>query len=110
MGFDILDLAKRIFEALKGQLDENFIVVEDYVEFESKKIADTLAMIEKRFRKEIISEEEAKFLLQLQINYTRNILLTAEGIGFMTADHAISAAMASVKDTVNEQIGFILIL
>ena len=109
MGFDIVEIAKRIFQALKGQLSEQFIVVEDYAEYESKKIADTIGMIQKLVLKAKISEEEAKLLLQMQINSTKTILLSVEGLDLITVQRAINTAMSSIRDDVNYSIGFNLL-
>jgi hypothetical protein len=56
-----------------------------------------------------INDEQAKLHIEIQKNATRTVLLTVEGLGIVTVDAAINAALDAVKDSVNTAVGFVLI-
>ncbi len=109
MSIDERELASAMFEAFKGKLTEKWPEVKDYAEAESKKLAESLAMIEKLKLAGEINEEQAKLHLEIQKNATRTVLLTIEGLGIIAVEQAINAAMSVLKEAVNTALGFTLI-
>ena len=109
MSLDIADLGKSILGAFKDILKDSWSDTREYAKGESKKMALALAQIAKLRALGQISEDEAYLLLEMQKNSTRAVLLTIEGIGLITAQRAIDAALKAVADAVNGTIGFALI-
>ena len=109
MALDLGDLAAKMFEAFRGNLTDKWPEVKDYAESESKKLAESLVMIEKLILTNQINEGQARLYLDIQKNATRMVLLTIEGLGIIAVEQAINAAMDVLRDTVNSALGFTLI-
>jgi len=109
MAFNAGELAERMIIAFKTSLADNWPEVKDYAKAESKKMAESLVMIEKLFLTGQIDEEQAKLHFQIQQNATRVVLLTIEGLGIIAVEHAINAALGVLKDTVNTALDFTLL-
>jgi len=52
-----------------------------------------------------ITEQEAAYLMDLQRNASRTVLLTIEGLGILTVEATINAALTVVRDTINNALG-----
>jgi hypothetical protein len=109
MALNVSSLAKAMVEAAKGKLKEQWPEVKEFARAEAKKTAETLAMIERLTLAGQINLRQAKALLSMQKNSALAVLLTVEGLGLLTVESAINAALASVRDTVNTALGFVLI-
>ena len=109
MALDLGELAAKMFEAFKGTLTDKWPEIKDYAESESKKLAESLIMIEKLVITNQINEDQAKLYLDIQKNATRTVLLAIEGLGIIAVEQAINAAMDVLKDTVNTALGITLI-
>ena len=102
-------LATNMLNAAKGVLAEKWPEIKDYAETETKKLAESLVMIEKLKLAREISNEQAKLHLDIQKNATRTVLLAIEGLGILAVEQALNAAFAAVKDTVNTAVTFALL-
>jgi hypothetical protein len=109
MSLDVDALAGKMFEAFKGKLANKWPEVKDYAEAESKKLAESLAMIETLKLTGQINEEQARLHFDIQKNATRAVLLTIEGLGILVVEQAINAAIEVLRDTVNQAVGFALL-
>ena len=109
MSLDVSALAERMLGAARDVLAAKWPEIEDYAEGETKKLAQSLAAIEKLRVRGQITEEQARLHLDIQKNASRTVLLTLEGLGLLAAEQAINAALTAVKDTVNTALGFALI-
>jgi hypothetical protein len=109
MGLNVGQLAKAMTEAAKGKLKEHWPEVTEFAKAEAKKTAETLAMIERLAITGEINARQAKALLQMQKNSAMAVLLTVEGLGLLTVESAINAALGAVRDTVNTAVGFLLL-
>ncbi len=76
---------------------------------EMKKIAESIAAIERMKLTGKITEEKAGLQIDIQKNATRTVLLAVEGVGIVSAEQAINAALNVVRDTVNKAIGWTLL-
>lgn len=103
------DLTKAIVAAMKGVLANNWPKLRDYSTGEAKKLAASLVQIETLKATDQISEAECSVLLEMQKNSTRAVLLAVKGMGLLTVEEALNAALAAVQTTVNAAIGFALI-
>ncbi|HQS00626.1 MULTISPECIES: hypothetical protein [unclassified Polaromonas] len=109
MSLNASQLGKDMLTAFKGVLSDKWPDIKEYGEAESKKLAQTLVMIEALKLAGKINEEQAALHLDIQKNATRMVLLTLEGLGILMAEAAINAALNVVKDTVNTALGFVLL-
>jgi hypothetical protein len=109
MSLDTSQLTTDMINAIKGVLSDKWPKIKEYGETESKKLAESFAMIEKLKLKNEIDDEEARLQFKIQKNASRTVQLTNEGLGVLAAEEAINAAMKVVKDTVNSALGFTLI-
>ncbi|MFA6283384.1 MAG: hypothetical protein WCT30_00575 [Desulfurivibrionaceae bacterium] len=109
MSLNEAQLGKDILAAFKGVLTEKWPDIKQYGEAESKKLAQTLVMIEALKASGKINEEQATLHIEIQKNATRMVLLTLEGLGILAVEAAINAALNVVKDTVNTVVGFSLL-
>ena len=105
----VADLAKKMLEAMLPILKDHWKDVQDYAKTESKKTAETLALITKRYLDKTIDKNTANAYLDMQKHSTQNVLLTIKGIGLIAAQEAINAALDAVATAVNRAIGFALI-
>lgn len=109
MTLDWAVVGPQMLSAAKKVLGKKWPKVKDYAEVELKKLADTLAMIERLHLAGKIGDEEALLHLQIQKNAARTVLLTLEGLGMLMAEEAINAALNVVKAPMNTALGFILL-
>ncbi len=83
--------------------------VKDYAEAEFKKIALQLEVIAKQTASGAITPEGAVALLQMQLNSSKIVLQTLEGLSLIIVEKAINAALDVVKTAINSLLGFALI-
>ena len=109
MALKVGSLAKAMTEAAKGKLQKQWPEVKEFAKTESRKTAETLAMIERLTLSGEINVKQAKALLQMQKNSALAVLLAVEGLGLLMAESAINAALGAIRDTVNTAVGFVLL-
>lgn len=102
-------LVKEMLAAAKGEVSERWPDVKIYAEAEAKKLAQTLVMIEKLKVTGQISKKQAEILLDMQRQTSRVVLLTIEGLSLLAAEAAVNAAIKSIRDTVNDAMGWKLV-
>ena len=109
MSLDTNQLASEMIGAMQAVLQDKWPKIKEYGEAESRKLAESFAMVEKLRLLNEIDEDEAVLHFTIQKNASRTVLLTIEGLGVLAAESAINAALDVVKDSVNTTLGFILI-
>jgi hypothetical protein len=109
MALSASKLAKQMLVAAKGEVAEKWPDVKLYAEAEARKLAQTLIMIEKLKVSGKITKKQADILLDMQKQTSRVVLLTIEGLSLLAAEAAINAAIKSIRDAVNDAIGWKLI-
>jgi hypothetical protein len=110
MSLNVSELAAQMLGAAQEVLSGKWPEIKDYAESETKKLAQSLATIEKLHVTGQISDEQAGLHLDIQKNASRTVLLTLEGLSLLVVEQAINAALRVVKDTVNTALGFALII
>ena len=95
--------------AAKGAVEANWDDVKPYAEQEFKNLSENLQLIIRLRAENKITEEQARLYLDIHKSTVKIVLLTIEGLGILTVEEAINAALRVVKDTVNTAIGFVLI-
>ena len=107
---DVSKLATDMLGAAMKVLNQKWPEAAGYAESEFKKIAESIALIQRQCAAGKMTEEQARLHLELQRIASRNVLLTLEGLGLLTAEAAINAALQVVKVAVNTAIGIVLLL
>src|SRR5688572_29684031 len=102
-------LARKMVAAAAGVLKDQWPPTKTYAQLEFNKLAQTLIMIQTSYALGKLSKNEAKLLLDIQRNSMRSVLLTLEGLGALTVERSINAALKVVRDSVNAAIGFALL-
>jgi hypothetical protein len=109
MSLNVGELTKAMLVAAKGKLSDHWPDVKEYAKSEAKKTAETLVLIERLALTGDINAVQAKALLRMQRNSAQAVLLTIEGLGLLTVESAINAALGTVRDSVNTAVGFALL-
>jgi hypothetical protein len=60
---------------------------------------------ENEFRKLLEEAVHIVYLMSLQRNSARMVMLTLEGLGIIAVEESINAALAAVRDTINSALG-----
>lgn len=106
---DVALLLKEMTEAVKKVLKASWKEVKPFAELQLKSFAENIQLIAVLKAKGKINEEKAKLHLAIQKESARTVLLSIEGIGIVTAENAINAALKVVQTTVNNAIGWALL-
>jgi hypothetical protein len=106
---DVETLVKRMAGAARGVLKKKWPKARDYAQNEFQKISQSIAFIERQHLAGKMTDEQARLHLEIQKNTARMVLLTLEGLGILTVESALNAALQVVRDTVNSALGFALI-
>lgn len=105
MNIDIDKLLKAMLQAASAALKKQWPKAKDYASNEFRKLlleAQHIAQLKAAGK---ITEQEAFYLMNLQRNASRAVLLTIEGLGIIAVEAAINAALAVVRDTINSALG-----
>jgi hypothetical protein len=105
MKIDVDKLLKGMLGAANDVLQKQGPKARDYASNEFEKLlleAQHIGEL-KKIRK--ITEQEAVYLMDLQRNAARTVLLTIDGMGIIAVESAINAALAVVRDTINSALG-----
>lgn len=109
MALDVTTLLPEMMAAAAGVLEEEWPEAMLYAESELKKLAETLALIDRLRAEGAITERRAQLHLEFQKSSMRTVLLTVDGLGVLAAERAINAALDVLRDTANTALGFPLI-
>jgi len=109
MSINVDDLVQSMLVAAKEVLDTDWPDISEHAETELKGIAEGIALIERLRLQGKISQKQSKLLIRMKKNTAKIVLLTLKGLGIVTVEKAINAALKVVKDTVNTTLDFTLI-
>jgi hypothetical protein len=109
MALKIQDLLGPMLDASKTVIGKKWPDMQNYVETEMKKIGQNILDIEKMKLEGTTTEDKGKALLDIQLNASKTVLLTAQGMTMIMAEEAINAALSAIKDVVNKALGIVLI-
>jgi len=79
VSLDASELAASMLNAMKGVLSKKWPEIDEYAATETKKLAESIVMVQKLKLTKKITEEEAKLHFNIQKNATRTVLLTIKG-------------------------------
>jgi hypothetical protein len=105
MKLDTNKLLKAMLAAAERALKGKWPKARDYATNEFNKLLLEAQHIADLKAAGKITEEEAAYLMGLQRNAARTVLLTIEGLGIIAVESAINAALAVVRDTINSALG-----
>jgi hypothetical protein len=106
---EVKPLLQSMLSASKEVLKKEWKHVAPVAELQIKNIIYNLEQIAELKLNKRITEEQAKLHLTIQKESFKTILLSFEGIGIITAEKAINAALNTVKSTINKAIGWRLL-
>lgn len=106
---NVSEIASDMLKAALPELTTGGNSAKNYAELEFKKIAMQVKFIGEMLAQGKLTEEEAKALLQMQVNSTKILMLTLEGLSLIVVEKAINAALGVVRDTVNTVLKFPLV-
>lgn len=109
MGFDIIEMVKRIYDIFKGNFIENWSEVKDFAEPEAKKIAQTIKNMEKLIANGQLTEVEARAYFKMQLDSTKSVFASLQGLSMVTVERGINNSMSQLNDMVSSKLGFTLI-
>jgi hypothetical protein len=105
MNIDTSKLLTEMLGAAKGVLKKKWPSAKSYAENEFRKLLEEAVHIGELKAQGKITEDEAFYLMNLQRNSARMVMLTLEGLGIIAVEEAINAALAVVRDTINSALG-----
>jgi len=103
------ELLTKMLAAAAVPFKKQWPSAKDYAQSEFKKIAESIVFIESQRALGKMTPERARLHLDIQKNASRTVLLALEGLGIVTAEAMINAALAVIKDTVNSALKFALL-
>lgn len=106
---DFEKLIQQMLDAAKGVITNHWSEAKPYAEKEFKAFANNLKMIAELKVEGEITEQQARMHIEIQKSSIRVVLLTIEGLGILTVEAAINAAIDIVKSTVNTAIGWVIL-
>ena len=109
MAINVKALSSAMLAAAQLELANHWPDIREYAKAELKKTAETIAMIERLLISGDINKRQARSLLRMQKNASQAVLLTVAGLGLLTAESAINAALGVARTTVNTAVGFTLV-
>jgi hypothetical protein len=109
MALDVNQLSQDIVDKLKPILGQRWDEVQQYAKDESSKLAITLAKIEAQRLTGALTDAQANILFDMQKNASTAVLAAVHGIGDLAAAQAFNAALETLKDPINQALGFKLL-
>ncbi|MFP5234321.1 MAG: hypothetical protein ACLGSD_00340 [Acidobacteriota bacterium] len=109
MALNVASLASSMLTAAKGSVTTGWNTLAPFAQTQFTNIAQQIVDIEAQLAAASITQAQASLLLDMQKNASRAALLSVEGIGLLTAQNAINAALGAVATAVNGTLGFALL-
>jgi hypothetical protein len=109
MNLDLQSLANTMLDAVRTTASARWPALRALAEVEMRKLAQALIDIHALQQAGHISKARARQLVGMQRTATRGVLCTVKGLGLLTADQAIAAALGVVAGAVNGALKFKLL-
>jgi hypothetical protein len=103
------DLLRQMLEAAKPELGKHWSDMSGLATSGFKNLSRNLADIAAMKEAGTITEEQALLMIDLQKNALKTLLLTEKGLGLLTVQNVINAALGVVRQAVNTAIGWPLL-
>ncbi|HEX5050779.1 MAG TPA: hypothetical protein VFZ65_03305 [Planctomycetota bacterium] len=105
---DLEALVKDMGKAALPFLKAGAARAREYGKAEADKMARTAVLLAKGVAAGTIDEDEANLVLDVQRNASRSILLTIKGLGIVSVEKAINAAMEVLRKGIEAATGVVL--
>jgi hypothetical protein len=99
----------QMLDAAKEVLGNHWEEAKPFAKQQLKALAENFNLIKELKDEGKISEEQAKYYLEIHKSSVRIVLLTIEGLGILAVEATINAVLDIVKTTVNTAIGWSLL-
>jgi hypothetical protein len=109
MALTLGSLVSSMLEAAKGPLGAGWKTAQPFAKTQFTNIAQQIVDIQSQLKDGTLTQAQASLLLDMQTSASRAALLTIEGIGLLTAQDAINAALGAIATVVNKAVGFALL-
>jgi len=106
---NIQEILKKMLGAAKEVLGNHWDEAKPFAKQELKSLAENIKLIGKLKVEGKITEEQAKYYIEIQKSSVRIVLLTIEGLGIIAVEEAINKALDVIRNTVNTAIGWSII-
>ncbi|GJM64584.1 hypothetical protein [Persicobacter diffluens] len=103
---NVQKILEQMLDAAKGVLENHWDEAKPFAEQELKALAENLQLIGQLKLEGKITQEQAKYYLEIQKSSVRIVLLTIEGLGILAVEAAINAALNVIRSTVNTALGW----
>jgi hypothetical protein len=103
------DLLRQMLEAAKPELGKHWSDMSDLATSGFNSLSRNLGDIAAMKAAGTITEEQALLMIDLQKNALKALLLTEKGLGLLTVQNVINAALGVVRQAVNTAIGWPLL-
>jgi hypothetical protein len=105
----IAALLEQMVDAGKTSFGSSWPGVCDLATSSFKKLAHTLVHIEEMRLDGIVTDEQARLLLDMEKNTFKIVMLSLQGMSLLLVEAALNAALDVVRTTVNTAVGFLLL-
>jgi hypothetical protein len=109
MALDASELSSQMLAAALPILKKGAGDIQSFAKLEFTKIAQTIVSIGEQLAAGEITQDMAGLLLDMQKHASRSVLLTVKGLGILTVEQAINAALDVVRTAVNTSLKFALL-
>ena len=109
MPLDIGTIGDDMVAAASAALGKDWNAARTYAVPEFKRLAAVLTGIAEQTATGELTLAEARALLQIHQNTTRNVILAVQGLGLLAVENAVNAALGVVRDAINTAAGGILV-
>lgn len=103
---DFSSLLPDMLNAAKAPLAKEWTKAKPYAEQQLQSFIQSIERIVLLKQDGSISEEQAKLLISMHKRSMITVLLTVKGLGLLTIESAINAALGVARDTINTAIGW----
>lgn len=109
MGLDTKQIGKDMIAAAAAVFKQQWPEIREYAERELQDFSRTLGRISTRVATGKMTEENAKTMIRAQILSMEIVLLAVQGMGILTVEAAINAAIDIARSAVNTAAGIALL-
>jgi hypothetical protein len=109
MALDASIIGRDMVAAATGVFNKQWPDIREYAEQEFEDFSRTLVRISGRVAAGQLSEENAKTMVRAQIKSMEIVFLAVQGMGILTVEAAVNAAVDVVRNAVNTAAGIALL-
>ncbi|MDB5671814.1 MAG: hypothetical protein JWO25_2773 [Alphaproteobacteria bacterium] len=104
---DLGRISQDALAAMLGVIHDQGSDIVEYAKAEAAKIAASVAQIGQLRLTGVISDEEMALHLDIQKSASRAVLMAVKGMGILTAERAVNAALSVVTGAIGSALGVV---